>query len=129
MKGNFGTILHRSCLITLGHYIKHVSKNGYLCMSGNSKNDKVGIHPFGKIFEIEKENDLEHFLYENWQGIIYINLVKTANFHIKSLSDEARKMCEPGTNDDFGGLLVWDLCKMGIHWTGNGKQGVVLCLL
>lgn len=62
-------------------------------MSGNSKNNKVAYN------FLENENDLEDFLYnQNGWGIVYINLVKTVNFHVKSLSDEARKMCKPGTN-------------------------------
>lgn len=70
-------------------------------MSGNSTNDKVDMHPFGEIFEIENEKVLDDFLqefFEDGHGIININLVKTLKFYFKSLSEEARKMCQPGNN-------------------------------
>lgn len=57
------------------------------------------LHPFGLIFNIKNENCLKEFLgNKNGRGIVYIDLVNSKKFSFKSLSDEARKMCEPGNN-------------------------------
>lgn len=66
---------------------------------GSFNNDNVGRHCFGEnYFEVLNPGLLENFISENGRGIVYIKLVTTANFHVKSLSDVAQKMCEHGTN-------------------------------
>lgn len=66
---------------------------------GSFNNDNVGRHCFGRnYFEIKNPDLLENFISENGRGIVYIDLVTTANVHVKSLSDVAQKMCEHGTN-------------------------------
>lgn len=70
---------------------------------GSFNNDNVGRHYFGRnYFEIKNPNLLENFISENGRGIVYIDLVTTANFHVKSFSDVAQKMCEDGTNAGGG---------------------------
>lgn len=67
-------------------YIKHESTKRFWRM-GSFNNDNVGRHYFGRnYFEIKNPNLLENVISENGRGIVYIDLVTTANFHVKSLS-------------------------------------------
>lgn len=69
-------------------------------MSGNCKNiTQQGKRYSGEIIDIKNEDEelLEEFLEKNGRGIVFIDLVKTANFHVNSLSDGARKIIQ-GTN-------------------------------
>lgn len=52
---------------------------------------------FGEIFDINNEDVLEKFLEKNERGIVFIDLVGTANYHEASLSDDARQIIQ-GTN-------------------------------
>lgn len=63
-------------------------------MSGNSKKDKEVIKRHsGEIFDIKNEDVLADFLEKRkGRGIVNIDLVETANFHVKSLSDDAQKI-------------------------------------
>lgn len=62
--------------------------------SGNSKKEKGKIKRHsGEMFDIKNEDVLADFLEKRkGRGIVNIDLVETANFHVKSLSDGAQKI-------------------------------------
>lgn len=62
-------------------------------------NSDVSVHFSGGIyFFLKGRSVLKKFILENRVGIVFIDIFTTNNFHRKSLSHDAQKMCEHGTN-------------------------------
>lgn len=52
----------------------------------------------GNYFVLKGRSVLKKFILENGVGIVFIDIITTSHFYLKSLSHDAQKMCEHGTN-------------------------------
>ncbi|XP_052681551.1 AAC-rich mRNA clone AAC4 protein-like isoform X1 [Crassostrea angulata] len=66
----------------------------------------------GEIFDINNEDVLEKFLEKNERGIVFIDLVETANCHVASLSDDARQIIQvtnAGGNSEISEAISYEI--------------------